>query len=51
MLALGGYTLLGGRLSLPMPGRGAQRGGPVGVYGPGIFSGVAAPAALWCWPE
>jgi cytochrome c-type biogenesis protein len=42
MLALGAYTLLGGRMSLPMPGRRIQRGGPLGVYGLGVFSGVAS---------
>ncbi len=42
MLALGSYTLLGGRISLPMPGRSATRSGPMGVYGLGVFSGVAS---------
>ncbi|MGH3665142.1 MAG: cytochrome c biogenesis CcdA family protein [Egibacteraceae bacterium] len=43
MLALAAYTLLGGRMSLPMPGRraGASRG-PLGVYTLGLFSGVAS---------
>jgi cytochrome c biogenesis protein CcdA len=43
MLGLGLYTLLGGRMSLPMPGRraGARRG-PLGVYTLGVFSGVAS---------
>jgi cytochrome c-type biogenesis protein len=43
MLGLGIYTLLGGKLQLPMPGRrAAGRTGPLGVYSLGIFSGVAS---------
>ena len=42
MLALGGYTLLGGKMSLPMPGRRTKRSGPFGVYSLGVFSGVAS---------
>jgi cytochrome c-type biogenesis protein len=43
MLALAGYTLLGGQLKLPMPGRRARTSsGPLGVYGLGVFSGVAS---------
>jgi cytochrome c-type biogenesis protein len=42
MLGLAGYTLLGGQLHLPMPGRRAGgRAGPLGVYSLGVFSGVA----------
>jgi cytochrome c biogenesis protein CcdA len=42
MLALGAYTLAGGRLQLPMPGRPARaRTGPLAVYALGVFSGVA----------
>jgi len=42
MLALAAYTLLGGRLHLPAPGRPARnRTGPLGVYTLGLFSGVA----------
>ena len=43
LLALGAYTLLGGRLRLPMPGgHKPARSGPVGVYSLGVFSGVAS---------
>ena len=43
MLALGVYTLLGGRMKLPMPGRRASSGtGPWTVYTLGVFSGVAS---------
>lgn len=43
VLGLAGYTLAGGELRLPMPGRApAQRGGPWGVYTLGAFSGVAS---------
>jgi len=43
MLGLGAYTLLGGKLHLPMPGRPARsRTGPVGVYSLGLFSGIAS---------
>jgi Cytochrome C biogenesis protein transmembrane region len=42
MLGLAAYTLLGGQLHLPMPGRRAGgRTGPLGVYSLGVFSGVA----------
>ncbi|MDP9485822.1 MAG: cytochrome c biogenesis protein CcdA [Actinomycetota bacterium] len=44
MLGLGAYTLLGGELHLPMPGRraGGGKGGPLSVYSLGLFSGVAS---------
>ncbi len=43
MLALGAYTLLGGRINLPMPGRRTSHSkGPFGVYTLGVFSGVAS---------
>lgn len=42
MLGFGAYTLLGGQMHLPMPGRRAGRAGPLGVYSLGIFSGVAS---------
>lgn len=43
LLALGAYTLLGGQIHLPMPGRRAGgRAGPLAVYSLGIFSGVAS---------
>lgn len=43
LLGLGGYTLLGGQMKLPMPGRRAgAKTGPLGVYSLGIFSGVAS---------
>lgn len=42
LLALAAYTLLGGRLHLPMPGRRTSgRTGPLSVYSLGMFSGVA----------
>ncbi len=45
LLGLGGYTLAGGQLRLPMPGRSAQpqgRAGPLAVWSLGVFSGVAS---------
>src|SRR5712692_5383532 len=43
MLALGVYTLLGGKMRLPMPGgRASARAGPLGVWSLGVFSGVAS---------
>src|SRR5260370_33858595 len=43
MLGLGAYTLLGGRIHLPMPGRRAgTRRGPAAVYSLGLFSGIAS---------
>lgn len=43
MLGLGTYTLLGGKIQLPMPGRRATGGnGPLSVYSLGMFSGVAS---------
>lgn len=43
LLGLGAYTLLGGQIHLPMPGRrSGGRAGPVGVYSLGVFSGVAS---------
>lgn len=43
MLGLASYTLLGGEIHLPMPGRRAGgKSGPFGVYSLGIFSGVAS---------
>jgi len=43
MLVLAAYTLLGGKLRLPMPGRRAGgRTGPLSVYTLGVFSGVAS---------
>lgn len=43
MLALAAYTLLGGRINLPIPGRRTSAArGPLGVYTLGIFSGVAS---------
>lgn len=42
LLALGGYTLAGGKIHLPAPGRRAGTPtGPVSVYTLGVFSGVA----------
>ena len=42
MLGLGIYTLLGGKMQLPMPGRqAATRTGPLAVYSLGLFSGMA----------
>ncbi|MGH2376541.1 MAG: cytochrome c biogenesis CcdA family protein [bacterium] len=43
LFALGAYLLLGGKISLPMPGRRAGgKAGPLGVYTLGLFSGVAS---------
>src|SRR6266508_2659367 len=45
LLGLGGYTLAGGQLRLPMPGRPAKpgrRAGPLAVWSLGVFSGVAS---------
>ncbi len=45
LLGLGGYTLAGGRLRLPMPGRSVKTGrraGPLAVYSLAVFSGVAS---------
>lgn len=43
LLALGLYTLLGGQIHLPMPGRRAGgKAGPLAVYSLGVFSGVAS---------
>lgn len=43
LLGLGMWTLLGGQMHLPMPGRRAGgRSGPLGVYSLGVFSGVAS---------
>ena len=43
MLGLAAYTLLGGEIHLPMPGRRTGgKAGPLGVYSLGIFSGVAS---------
>jgi len=43
MLGLAAYTLLGGRIHLPMPGRRTgRRTGPVAVYSLGVFSGIAS---------
>src|SRR2546427_9421942 len=43
LLGLAAYTLLGGQIHLPMPGRRAGgTAGPLGVYSLGIFSGVAS---------
>ena len=43
MLALGVYTLLGGKINLPSPGgRPTGSTGPVAVYSLGLFSGVAS---------
>ena len=43
MLALGVYTLAGGRMNLPMPGRQAGSStGPLGIYSLGLFSGTAS---------
>jgi len=43
ILAMAFYTLLGGQLHLPMPGRRAGgKAGPLSVYSLGIFSGVAS---------
>lgn len=43
LLGLGAYTLLGGQIHLPMPGRRAGgKSGPLGVYSLGVFSGIAS---------
>ena len=42
LLALAAYVVVGGKVSLPMPGRRATRTGPLGVYGLGVFSGAAS---------
>ena len=43
MIGLGIYTLLGGQIHLPMPGRRTGgTGGVLGVYSLGVFSGVAS---------
>ncbi|MGH2829011.1 MAG: cytochrome c biogenesis CcdA family protein [Actinomycetota bacterium] len=43
LLVLAAYTLLGGQIHLPMPGRRASgRKGPWAVYSLGVFSGVAS---------
>ncbi|MHB8577712.1 MAG: cytochrome c biogenesis CcdA family protein, partial [Dehalococcoidia bacterium] len=43
LLGLAAYTLLGGQLHLPMPGRRAGgKAGPLSVYSLGVFSGVAS---------
>lgn len=43
LLGLAAYTLLGGQIHLPMPGRRAGgKAGPLGVYSLGVFSGVAS---------
>ncbi len=45
LLGLGGYTLAGGQLRLPMPGhpaRPGRRAGSLAVYSLGVFSGVAS---------
>jgi cytochrome c biogenesis protein CcdA len=43
LLALAAYTLAGGDLRLPTPGRQATgRTGPAGVYGLGVFAGVTS---------
>ncbi len=43
MRGLAAYTLLGGQIHLPMPGRRAGgKAGPLSVYSLGVFSGVAS---------
>jgi len=42
LLGLAAFTLAGGRLHLPMPGRRSGRTGPMGVYTLGVFSGMAS---------
>jgi cytochrome c-type biogenesis protein len=43
MLGMVTFTLLGGKLQLPMPGRTATAGaGPISIYSLGMFSGVAS---------
>lgn len=42
LLALAAFTLLGGKLRLPMPGaRAGGRAGPLSTYSLGVFSGMA----------
>lgn len=42
LLALAAFTLAGGRMHMPMPGRRSGRSGPLGVYTLGVFSGMAS---------
>jgi len=43
MIGMAGFTLLGGKLQLPIPGRRATtHAGPLGIYSLGMFSGVAS---------
>ena len=43
MFGLGLYTLAGGQINIPTPGRSAGGGtGPLGVYSLGLFSGLAS---------
>ena len=43
LLGLAAYVLAGGRIHIPMPGRGAGgKAGPLSVYSLGVFSGVAS---------
>lgn len=43
MLGMGLYTLAGGKIQLPMPGRrAAGNAGPLSIYSLGMFSGVAS---------
>jgi cytochrome c-type biogenesis protein len=43
LLVLAGYTLFGGRLRLPVPGRRATgRTGPLSIYSLGVFAGVTS---------
>lgn len=43
MIGIAVFTLLGGKLQLPMPGRRATtHTGPLGIYSLGMFSGVAS---------
>ena len=42
LLALAAYVLAGGKVNLPVPGRRAGGGGPLGVYTLGVFSGAAS---------
>lgn len=42
LLALAAFTLTGGKLHMPMPGRRSGRSGPFGVYTLGVFSGMAS---------
>jgi cytochrome c biogenesis protein CcdA len=41
MIALAAYTLLGGKLRIPTPGRRGGGTGPLSVYSLGVFSGIA----------